>query len=98
MPVTKRICAARSTSAACSRSSTACWASPWPRYWQRLPLSQRILQALLEHSGPYHPALQLARALESADTRATRLLCESYGYAPEDVNRALLRALATLSN
>ncbi len=60
---------------------------------QRLPLSQRILQALLEHSGPYHPALQLARALELADTRATRLLCESYGYTPEDVNRALLRTL-----
>lgn len=65
---------------------------------QRLPLSQRILQALLEHSGPYHPALQLARSLELADTRATRLLCESYGYTPEDVNRALLHALATLSN
>ncbi|MDP3577779.1 HDOD domain-containing protein [Methyloversatilis sp.] len=63
---------------------------------QRLPLSQRILQALLEHSGPYHPALQLARALELADTRTTRLLTESYGYAPEDVNRALLRTLGAL--
>jgi len=65
---------------------------------QRLPLSQRILQALLEHSGPYHPALQLARALELADTRATRLLCDSYGYTAEDVNRALLHALAALTN
>jgi len=62
----------------------------------RLPLSQRILQALLEHNGPYQPALQLARALEATDTRATRLLCANYGYAHEDVNRALLRALATL--
>ncbi len=65
---------------------------------ERLPLSQRILQALLEHSGPYHPALQLARVLEGADTRATRQLSESYGYTPEDVNRALLRTLATLKN
>jgi len=65
---------------------------------ERLPLSQRILQALLEHSGPYHPALQLARVLELADTRATRQLSESYGYTPEDVNRALLRTLATLTN
>lgn len=62
----------------------------------RLPLSQRILQALLEHSGPYHPALQLARALESAAPRGARLLGESYGYAPQDVNRALLRSLAGL--
>lgn len=60
---------------------------------EHLPLSQRILQALLEHSGPYHPALQLARALEGAQTRATQQLCESYGFAQEDVNRALLRTL-----
>lgn len=64
----------------------------------RLPLSQRILQALLEHSGPYHPALQLARALESADPRGARLLSESYGYGAEDVNRALLRTLASLGH
>ncbi len=71
---------------------------PLAEVLQRLPLSQRILQALLEQSGPYHPALQLARVLESADTRATRQLSESYGYTPEDVNRALLRTLATLTN
>lgn len=63
----------------------------------RLPLSQRILSALLEHNGPYQPALQLAHAIEAADLRATRVLCEGYGYAAEDVNRALLRTLATLS-
>ena len=63
----------------------------------RLPLSQRILSALLEHNGPYQPALQLAHAIEAADLRATRVLCEGYGYAAEDVNRALLRTLATLA-
>lgn len=60
---------------------------------ERLPLSQRILQALLDHSGPYHPALQLAYALEGARLRTTQQLCESYGFAQEDVNRALLRTL-----
>jgi len=60
----------------------------------RLPLSQRILQTLLEHSGPYGPALQLARALDASDLRATQQLCESHGFVQEDVNRALLRALA----
>lgn len=60
----------------------------------RLPLSQRILQSLLEGTGPYLPALQLAHVIEAGDARGTRTLSESYGYAPEDVNRALLRTLA----
>lgn len=59
-----------------------------------LPLSQRILQALLNYSGPYHPALQLADACEAGDARAVGLLCESYGYTREDVNLAVLKALA----
>lgn len=70
---------------------------PQAQVLERLPLSQRILQALLEHNGPYHPALQLAQSLESAHMRLTRHLCESYGYAQEDVNRALLRTLAALA-
>lgn len=62
----------------------------------RLPLSQRILQSLLD-SGPYQPALQLAQALEAGDIQGTRALRESYGYGAEDVNRALLRTLAGLA-
>ncbi|MFN4361323.1 MAG: HDOD domain-containing protein [Hylemonella sp.] len=63
----------------------------------RLPLSQRILQSLLEGTGPYLPALQIAHAIEAGDARGTRALSESYGYAAEDVNRALLRTLAGLA-
>lgn len=63
---------------------------------ERLPLSQRILQSLLEGTGPYLPALQLAHVIEAGDARGTRTLSESYGYAPEDVNRAVLRTLAQL--
>ncbi|MFZ5565835.1 MAG: histidine kinase [Pseudomonadota bacterium] len=64
---------------------------------ERLPLSQRILQSLLEGTGPYVPALQLAHAIEAGDARGTRTLGESYGYAAEDLNRALLRTLAGLA-
>ncbi len=64
----------------------------------RLPLSQRILQSLLEGTGPYLPALQLAYAIEAGDARGTRALSESYGYGAEDVNRALLRTLTGLAS
>lgn len=62
----------------------------------RLPLSERVREALLARSGPYHPTLQLARVLESPDLRAIHQLCDSYGLTPGDVNRALLRTLAGL--
>lgn len=64
---------------------------------QRLPLSERVQEALLLHTGPYADALQLARLLESADTLATRQCIEAQELQPEDVNRALLRTLGTLA-
>lgn len=63
---------------------------------QRLPLSERVQDALLRQDGPYYPALAVAIALESSDAPATRELCQSYGFAQEDVNRALLRTLSAM--
>lgn len=60
----------------------------------RLPLSWRIRDALLQREGPYAPYLAIADSLASADTRATHHLCELHELDMEDVNRALLRALA----
>lgn len=62
----------------------------------RLPLSERIHDAAVLHTGPYAPSLQLACALESDDASAVRQLCEEHELRTEDVNRALLRALADL--
>lgn len=62
---------------------------------QRLPLPERTLSALLSHSGLYVPYLDLATAMESPATLATRLLCEEFSMSSEDVNRALLRTLST---
>jgi hypothetical protein len=64
---------------------------------QRLPLSERIHAALLQQAGPYKPYLEIATALESPRTRATRELCDTHEINLEDVNRALLRTLAALS-
>lgn len=60
----------------------------------RLPLSERIMSAILSHSGPYAPYLDIATALESPQTHATRVLCDGHKMNIEAVNRALLHTLA----
>lgn len=62
---------------------------------QRIPRSERIHAALLNHSGPYVPYLDIATALESPDTQATRALCDTHQISSEEANRALLRTLST---
>jgi c-di-GMP-related signal transduction protein len=62
----------------------------------RLRLSRRIGAAVLSQSGPYLPYLEIATALESPRTEATRALCETHQMNAEDVNRTLLRTLASL--
>jgi hypothetical protein len=61
---------------------------------ERMPLADRTKAALLDGSGPYAPYLDIAKALESAHTRATHRLCDSHGIDIAEVNRALLRTLA----
>ena len=63
---------------------------------RRLPLSERIYDATVLHTGPYASGLQMACALETDDTSAIRQLCETYELDLEEVNRALLRVLADL--
>lgn len=62
---------------------------------QHLPLPERTLSALLKHSGPYYPYLEIAMALETPDTQATAQLCQTHELCLEDINRALLRTLTT---
>ena len=61
----------------------------------KLPLSQRIYDATVKRSGPYAAALQMARALESEDTKTIRAVCRAQRMQIEDVNRQLLRTLVT---
>jgi hypothetical protein len=63
---------------------------------QTLPLSERIFEATVAHTGPYEPCLALATAMECEDTIQTRLLCEQHEMDIEEVNRVLLRTLASL--
>lgn len=63
----------------------------------RLPLPGRIASAVVGQSGAYAPWLAVASALESSNTRMVREVCRAHKMAAEGVNRALLRALATVS-
>jgi hypothetical protein len=63
---------------------------------RRLPLSERISDAIVLRSGPYAPALQIACALETDDASVVRQLCETHEMDTESVNRALLRLLSEL--
>ena len=63
---------------------------------RRLPLSERISDAIVLRSGPYAPALQIACALETDDASVVRQLCETHEMDTESVNRALLRLLSDL--
>lgn len=66
---------------------------------QRLPIPERMVDALLRHSGPYFAYLDLARRLEQFQTPERVLgACEEYQFPLDTVNRALLRMLARWRN
>lgn len=62
----------------------------------RIPLSERVYDAIVTRTGPYAPSLEMACALESDDASAIRQLCEDNELDQEEINRALLRVLANL--
>ncbi|MDR2324588.1 MAG: HDOD domain-containing protein [Acidovorax sp.] len=66
---------------------------PLSQTLQRLPLSERILEAAVNEDGPYAPSLLLAKALERDEGAVVRELCERFGIDMEHVNRTLLRSI-----
>ncbi len=69
---------------------------PLPDLLGRLPLAGRVLDAALRQTGLYHPLLDLAAA-QGDPSRLVDLpqLCQEHEFSLEDVNRALIRMLAT---
>ena len=73
-------------------------AEPLELALQRIPLPQRVQDALLNNAGPYAPYLRIACALNSDNVLATQSLCQHLSViGMDDVNRALLKSLATLT-
>lgn len=69
---------------------------PMSNILNRIPLSERIYDAIVQGTGPYAPSLQLAALLETNNAAAIQQLCEENELHPEEVNRALLRTLSEL--
>lgn len=57
-------------------------------------LPEAVGEALLHGSGPYAPFLKLAQLSESFDDAALRAQAAELQLAPEQVNRAMIAALA----
>lgn len=62
----------------------------------RLPLSERVNGAILGHSGPYAPFLELASALEYPHMDTVPALCKTHELHLDDVNRTMVRVMAQL--
>jgi c-di-GMP phosphodiesterase len=72
---------------------------PLSRALQRVPVSERMVSALLREEGAYFAYLDLARQMEDFD-RLDQLaqVCEDHEFALDHVNRALIRMLSRWSH
>jgi EAL and modified HD-GYP domain-containing signal transduction protein len=66
---------------------------PFDQLLQSVPVPERVSQALVKHSGPYHPYLELARAIEAESLFDFRTAADQLMLSPEEINHAVLRAL-----
>jgi c-di-GMP-related signal transduction protein len=67
-----------------------------PNLLRRLPLSDRIYDATVTHTGPYAAALAIATSQAQDDTATIRAVCAQHSMPIDEANRALLRTLITL--
>ncbi len=66
---------------------------PFDELLQALPVPERVVQALVEESGPYHPYLNVVRAAEESSPYDFRSAADSLMMSISEINRSLLRAL-----
>jgi EAL and modified HD-GYP domain-containing signal transduction protein len=66
---------------------------PFEQLLDRVPVPDRVQQALRGEGGPYLPYLELVRAIENASLFDIRECAEQLFLSPMDINTALLRAL-----
>ena len=69
---------------------------PLEELLERLPMSSRLTDALIEHTGPYHSLLAVSEALGNHQhVERVPAICEENETSLEQANRALLRMIAS---
>ena len=66
---------------------------PFDKLLQSIPVPERVRQALVDKTGPYHGYLQLVQAIENESGLDVRDALDSLMLGPDEVNHAVLRAL-----
>ena len=68
---------------------------PFAELLRTIPVPQRVVQALVDGSGPYQPYLELVKSVESASLYDFRNAAETLMMSVAEINRAALRALTS---
>ena len=70
---------------------------PFAELLKTIPVPERVAQALVDSTGPYHPYVELVRSIESESAFDVRAAAEALLLGFAEINQALLRALAAAS-
>jgi len=68
--------------------------SPFDKLLTSIPVPERVRQALVDSSGPFHPYLELVRAIEAESVFDYRERADALMLSAGEVNACVLRALA----
>lgn len=70
---------------------------PFAQLLDSIPVAERVQQAIVDSSGPFHPYLEIVRAAESESMFDLRDAADSLMMSVGEINRAQLRALLAAS-
>jgi EAL and modified HD-GYP domain-containing signal transduction protein len=68
---------------------------PFGELLRAIPVPQRVVHALVDEGGPYHPYLELEKSGETASPFDFRAAADTLMMSVLEINRAALRALAS---
>jgi c-di-GMP phosphodiesterase len=66
---------------------------PFDELLKSIPVPEKVYQALVEQTGPYHPYLDVVRAVEDGSPYDFRSSADNLMMGVSEINRAMLRAL-----
>ena len=70
---------------------------PFEELLSTIPVPERVYQALVDHTGPYEPYMNVVRAIESESLFDFREAADNLMMSVSEINRAQLRALMAAS-